>query len=278
MNRLMKASDIEPLKVLWQEAFGDSAAFAETAICQFAGEGNGYVCEQNGTPVAMLLAVPTTMQGQRGVYFYGLATKAECRGQGIMSALMEHATEALTRQGCQFVVLIPASPSLFDYYEVRGFAKAFPLRTVKREINRNLWAQAEFDSVTAKALLELRAAHCPNAVMLPLPQMSVVLGNLYAQGITIVSSAQGYGLYTRKGKTLHFIELQAENDRAAMRLLEAAREKEVFAEDAVITVGAGQTAFMGEGTPRDYGMIRFLGAPMDLFDGYLRLMLDDDLL
>ncbi len=277
MNRLMKASDLESLKALWQEAFGDTAAFAETALCQFAGEGNGYLCEEGGVPIAMLLAVPTTMAGQRGAYFYGLATKAEYRGQGVMTALMDYATEALTRQGCQFIVLIPASASLFGYYEARGFAKAFPLRTVKREIARNLWAQADFDSVTAKALLELRAQHCPNAVMLPLPQMSVVLGNLYAQGITIVSNAQGYGLYTRKGKTLHFIELQAENDRAAMRLLEAAREKEVFAEEATITVGAAQTAFLGEGTQRDYGMIRFLGAPIDLFDGYLRLMLDDDL-
>ncbi len=277
MNRLMKASDLEPLKALWQAAFGDTAAFAETALCQFAGEENVYLCEEGGVPIAMLLAVPTTMAGQRGAYFYGLATQAEYRGQGVMTALMDYATEVLTRQGCQFIVLIPASPSLFDYYAARGFAKAFSLRTVKREISRNLWAQADFDSVTAKALLELRKVYTPNAIALPLPQMSVVLGNLYAQGITIVSSAQGYGLYTRKGKTLYFIELQAENDRAAMRLLEAAREKEVFAEDALITVGANQTTFIGEGIQREYGMIRFLGTPIDLFDGYLRLMLDDDL-
>ncbi len=276
MNRLMKSSDLEALKQLWNQVFHDPAAFAEKAICTFAGEKNVFVCEENDTVIAMLLAVPVTMQGEKGAYFYGLATKPACRAQGKMTALMEHAAEVLAQRGCRFITLIPAEESLFGYYEKHGFQKAFGLRTVKREIHRNIWSQGEFDSVTAKSLLELRETYCPGSVMLPLPQMMLVLGNLYAQGITIVSSAQGYGLYVRKGEVLCFLELQAENDRAAERLIEAAREKEVFAERAVVTVGANQTLFMGEGVHSDYGMIRFLGEPMDLFDGYMRLMLDDE--
>ncbi len=276
MNRLMKPSDLEPLKSLWHEVFADPETFAETAICQFAGQQNVFVCEEGAAPIAMLLAVPVSCKGEKGAYLYGLATKEKWRGQGKMGALMEYAAEALTLRGCRFITLIPAEQSLFGYYEKHNFSKAFPMRTLKREIQRNLWAQAEFDSVTAKALLALRETYCPNAVMLPLPQMIVVLGNLYAQGITIVSSKGGYGLYTRKGKTLYFLELQTENDREAMRLMEAAREKEVFAEEAVITVGATQTMFLGEGVQSDYAMVRFLGEPMDLFDCYMRLMLDNE--
>ncbi len=275
-NRLMQPADLAPLKVLWQEVFGDNQDFAEKAICEFAGQKNVYVTEQEGTVIAMLLAVPSTMQGEKGAYFYGLATKPAYRKQGVMAGLMQYVADLLAQREYRFIALIPAEQSLFGYYEKHGFAKAFGLRTVKREIRRNLWAQAEFDSVTAKNLLELRQTYCPGALMLPLPQMMVVLGNLYAQGITIVSNAQGYGLYTRKGKTLYFLELQAENDRVAERLAEAAREKEVFAEEAVITVGATQTMFMGEGARSDYGMIRFLGEPMDLSDGYMRLMLDNE--
>ena len=103
--------------------------------------------------------------------------------------------------------------------------------------------------------------------------MAVVLGDLYARGITIVSSEHGYGLYFRREDTLYFIELMADDDRAAEVLMEAARQKEVVVEKAVVTVGASQPLFYGEGTRQEYGMIRFLAAPFDLSESYMRLML-----
>ena len=45
-------------------------------------------------------------------------------------------------------------------------------------------------------------------------------------------------------------------------------------EKAVITVGATQNLFLGEGTRQDYGMIRFEGEPFDVSESYMRLMLD----
>ena len=106
-------------------------------------------------------------------------------------------------------------------------------------MERNLWSQAEFDSVTAKKLCELRAKYWPDTVQLPPEQMGEVLRDLYSRGATIVSSEQGYGIYFRREDTLYFVEMMAENDRAAEVLMEAAREKEVIVEKAVITVGAG---------------------------------------
>ena len=43
--------------------------------------------------------------------------------------------------------------------------------------------------------------------------------------------------------TLYFVEMMADSDRAAEILMEAAREKEVIVEKAVITVGAAQPLF-----------------------------------
>ena len=63
-------------------------------------------------------------------------------------------------------------------------------------------------------------------------------------------------------------------DRAAEVLMEAAREKEVIVEKAVITVGAAQSLFLGEGTRQEYGMIRFDGEPFDVSESYMRLMLE----
>ena len=49
-----------------------------------------------------------------------------------------------------------------------------------------------------------------------------------------------------------------------------------FEEDAVLELGESQMLFLGEGTARDYGMIRFFDQPFDVRDAYMRLMLDDE--
>ena len=61
---------------------------------------------------------------------------------------------------------------------------------------------------------------------------------------------------------------------ARHRSAEAAREKEVIVEKAVITVGAAQNLFLGEGTRQEYGLIRFEGEPFDVSESYMRLMMD----
>ena len=158
--------------------------------------------------------------------------------------------------------------------ENKGFQRAFALRCLPREVSRNLWSQAEFDSVTARKLCELRERFYPDTVQFPPERMAVVLTDLYARGATIVSSEKGYGIYFRREDTLYFVELMAEDDRSAEVLMEAAREKEVIVERAVITVGAAQNLFLGEGTRQDYGMIRFDAEPFDVEESYMRLMME----
>ena len=177
-------------------------------------------------------------------------------------------------RGAGFVVAVPTSPEQSTLLQDKGFQKAFALRCLPREVERNLWSQAEFDSVTAKKLCELRAKYWPDTVQLPPEQMGEVLRDLYSRGATIVSSEQGYGIYFRREDTLYFVEMMAENDRAAEVLMEAAREKEVIVEKAVITVGAAQNLFLGEGTRQEYGLIRFEGEPFDVSESYMRLMMD----
>ena len=251
MYRLMQPSDRAAVVALWQKERGDTAEFINTAMDRFAGEQNVYVAEENGQIEAAALAVPVTLQGRPGNYLFGLC------GQGnlILAGLVDTLCAQLLQD--------------------KGVQKAFALRCLPREVERNLWSQAEFDSVTAKKLCELRERFWPDTVMLTPEKMAVVLGDLYSRGATIVSSEQGYGIYFRKEDTLYFVELMAEDDRSAEKLMEAAREKEVIVEKAVITVGAAQNLFLGEGTRQDYGMIRFEGEPFDVSESYMRLMLEN---
>ena len=240
MYRLMQPSDWAEVLALWQAQRGDTEEFVRGAVERFAGVQNVYVAEENDHIEAVALAVPVAQQ--------------KLRGAG-------------------FVVAVPASPEQSTLLQDKGFQKAFALRCLPREVERNLWSQAEFDSVTAKKLCELRAKYWPDTVQLPPEQMGEVLRDLYSRGATIVSSEQGYGIYFRREDTLYFVEMMAD-DRAAEVLMEAAREKEVIVEKAVITVGAAQNLFLGEGTRQEYGLIRFEGEPFDVSESYMRLMMD----
>ena len=274
MPRKATIKDLPAYQALWEQAFGDKAAFSQMVFEKYAGPGNVYVEEADGQVVAILSAVPCTLKGHKGAYFYGLATDAACRNQGHMRALMHYAEAELKKEGCAFVTLIPASAGLFAFYEKLGWQKAFGLRRLTRPIKKNMWAQAEFDSCTAGQLLELRKRFCPDSVLLDKNRMIQVLTDLYSGGITLVSSSDGYALYFTQDETIQVIEIFAEGERAAERLLEAAREK-IGATQAEITVGSGSILFLGEGKLGDYAMVKFLGEPIDLYECYMRLMMDN---
>ena len=263
MYRLMQPSDEAAVVALWQQERGDSAEFIKTALEKFAGAENIYVAEENDEIVAAALAVPVS-------YLYGLC------GQGslLLAGLVDYLCAQQKLRGAGFTVAVPAGQEQAALLENKGFQRAFALRCLPREVSRNLWSQAEFDSVTARKLCELRERFYPDTVQFPPERMAVVLTDLYARGATIVSSEKGYGIYFRREDTLYFVELMAEDDRSAEVLMEAAREKEVIVERAVITVGAAQNLFLGEGTRQDYGMIRFDAEPFDVEESYMRLMME----
>lgn len=270
MFRLMEPSDRTAVEELWAAQWDEPADQAEKAVQRFAGEENTYLAEENGVLQALVLAVPVTLQGHHGFYLYGLCSRDDNAAAG----LVDYVFSRQNQQGADFVVAVPSGQRRVSFCTARGFNWAFGLRCLTREIRRNLWSQADFDAVTAKKLCELRRKYCPDSVELDAARMTVVLGELYARGVTIVSNDHGYGLYFRREDTLFFVELMADDDRAAEVLMEAARQKEVVVEKAVITVGTAQPLFLGEGTRQDYGMIRFAGAPFDVSGSYMRLMME----
>ena len=271
MYRLMQPSDEAAVLALWQSQHHDTEDFAKMVLERFAGVQNVYVAEENDAVAAAALAVPVTLQGRTGTYLYGLCGE----GRLILAGLLDYLCAQQKLRGAGFTVAVPGSAAETALLQEKGFARAFALRCLPREVSRNLWSQAEFDSVTAKKLCELREKFWPDTVQLSPERMAVVLGDLYSRGATIVSSERGYGIYFREEDTLFFVELLADDDRAAEELMEAAREKEVIVEKAVITVGAAQPLFLGEGTRQEYGMIRFDAEPFDVSESYLRLMLEN---
>ena len=179
----MQPSDKAAVLALWQRERGESEEFAANAVEHFAGQQNVYVAEENDAIAAVALAVPVTLQGRQGSYLYGLC------GQGslILAGLLDYLCAQQKLRGAGFTVAVPATPEQAALLQDKGFARAFALRCLPREVARNLWSQAEFDSVTAKKLCELREKFWPDTVQFTPERMAVVLGDLYSRGATIVA-------------------------------------------------------------------------------------------
>lgn len=273
MIRLMQPGDLPAMKELWQEAFGPDEQVQEI-VEQFAGVTHAWVNERDGQIAGMLLAPPAQIGTHKGVYLCGLTTAQSWRGKGVATELLQQVTNLLMQVGVEFSALIPETDALYSFYEKRGYQKAFARRTLEKPLHRNLWSRAEFDTVPVRAVGELRKKFCPQIVQMSAESVSWSVADLYRRGITMVSNADGYGLYFREDDCLRFVELMAKDDKAVQCLMEAAREKEVVAERAVFSVPAGSTLFMGEGTIQPHGMIRFLAQPFDVEESYLGLALD----
>lgn len=97
-------------------------------------------------------------------------------------------------------------------------------------------------------LLEMRHIYQPGCITLPESAMNEIMTQLYRRGLTVVSNRRGYGLYYTSGDTLQFLELQADNDHCADRLLQAAR-KRPGAANARILLAESQTLYLGAGRP-----------------------------
>ncbi len=85
----------------------------------------------------------------------------------ILAGLLDYLCAQQKLRGAGFTVAVPATPEQAALLQDKGFARAFALRCLPREVARNLWSQAEFDSVTAKKLCELRETFWPDTCSSP---------------------------------------------------------------------------------------------------------------
>lgn len=116
MYRIATKEDMAGIIALWQEAFHETPILPDCT---------SFVAEKDGKIAAMLHALPQILRASRdhkAAYLYAIATKKEYRGQGLCRNLMAFAEKNLD---CDCCVLVPASKSLFGFYEALGYETAF---------------------------------------------------------------------------------------------------------------------------------------------------------
>ncbi len=121
---------IAPLKMLWQQAFGDPKAFIDGFFSAGFSPARCRCVFLDGVPVGALYWFDCIWQNQRVAYLYAIATEKTCRGQGLFRKLLEDTHRHLLAHGYVGTVLVPASPDLFAMYQKFGYRPFCPMEKI----------------------------------------------------------------------------------------------------------------------------------------------------
>ena len=143
MIRYGNKDDITAIKELWYTTFDDDKAFSDYFFEYIFDIKYTLLYIENNSLVSMLQALPykiatnsfnkiTDSSAEFNnansidvTYIYGAATNKAHRGKGLMKALINKSFELDSNNGRFASILIPAEPSLFNYYKTLGYDASF---------------------------------------------------------------------------------------------------------------------------------------------------------
>lgn len=179
MIRAYEKSDYDAVVALWQEAFGDTKEDIENCMHHFSPYMTLYT--ENSDLLGMFIRLPLEADDKKGDYIYAVATAEHARGRGIATTLLEAAKSRVTNGERDFLVLVPAKPSLFDFYEKRGFTEG--ANVTKKTYTHIHGAQSEITlkSISPGQMYAYRNAHFKNLTAWSEPMLSAI-DSIYGSG------------------------------------------------------------------------------------------------
>lgn len=154
--------DRAALMRLWKRVFGDPDDYLSLFFTHRFVPGQTLVARTSphAEPAAMLFLLPIVLCSAtarwEGRYIYAVATDPDFRSRGLSSLLLSEVHRRLAAEGLAFSALVPAEPSLFDYYGVRGFSSEFFRRAVSIVPGPGAWPDPALSPASLPELLSLR--------------------------------------------------------------------------------------------------------------------------
>ncbi len=113
---------------LWNEVFGDEEEYIKLFFKEAYYDGECFA-ETDGDEVVSafyLLKCSIKCRGKiyRGRYLYAAATLPRYRGRGLMGKLIKEAQDYIKTEGLDYIALVPATDSLYDYYGKFAFKES----------------------------------------------------------------------------------------------------------------------------------------------------------
>lgn len=202
MIRYSDKSDLKDIISLWKEAFGDTEDEIMFFISNKYKPENTLVYEADGQIVSMLFLLEGEMKINNSrypsYYLYAACTLNKYRGKGFMSSLLDFAEKTAYDRGYYYICLLPASKSLYTYYEKYGYKPLFKKKILKI-IPENTFSNSGYINPDSENLFLLRENAFKDIDMFVWDKKSLEFAfehhKLY--GGQAVSNRKGYALYTQ---------------------------------------------------------------------------------
>lgn len=115
-------AQMDDLRALWQEAFGDGEAFLDIFYTYGFTPDRCRCLSVDGHVAAALYWFDCSAEGRPLAYLYGVATAKAFRGKGFCRALLENTHAHLKYLGYSGAILVPNGEKLFRMYEKMDYA------------------------------------------------------------------------------------------------------------------------------------------------------------
>lgn len=128
--------DVPEIHALWHKGFGDAAAFVDSFYQRCCKLEHTFLLREDGVLCTMTAAPPVTLclpdgTKAKGAYIYALTTNPAARGKGFGQILLKYADFYLAEHGVDCAVLVPAEPSLFQFFRAAGYDHGFAISEVE---------------------------------------------------------------------------------------------------------------------------------------------------
>ena len=131
MIRFALREDFLNIIKLWNTVFGDSKQVIESFLNRFFDRVLLYY--EDDILAGMLSLLPISNGKETGFYVYAVATDEAFRSKGIATKLIEYSKKLCGKD--KFLILVPASESLFEFYKKFGFYEISCLEKNIADIN-----------------------------------------------------------------------------------------------------------------------------------------------
>lgn len=274
--------DVEDLKSLWQACFPDDDAYIDFYFNNCFLPSRVRVIRSEGRVVCMVHVLPAKLvmasREYDCAYVYAVATLPQERGKGLMSILLENCEDYAKKQGLSALVLVPSTPSLFEFYKKLGYKiftdTYFASSVVSLPIKRT-----SFFSISADQYGEMRknAPYFRPIFVWDGEMQRYCFDELGISGYTVegfeCGSKNGAVVYKLSGKELSVKELIADKDIAYDVLMQKAIDLDAQRVTARLSASLAKIGLPCEKTP--FSMIKPLQKMGRIGkNGYVNIVMD----
>ena len=145
-----KEKYIDSLITLWNRVFGDDEDYIKLFFKEVYFDGECFAETDGDKVVSAFYLLKCSIKCGGKIYFgrylYAAATLPEYRGKGLMGRLIEEAENYVRAEKIDFIALVPANDSLYDYYGKFGFNES--MYKYKLAINKETATLRAFREIT----------------------------------------------------------------------------------------------------------------------------------